>query len=52
MIFEKLNEKYLGDAVKLAQAQYNMEQKHIEALYEKDYKDVLTDLLSEIFKSK
>lgn len=50
MIFEKLNEKYLEDAVKLAQAQYNMEQKHIEALYEKDYKDVLTDLLSNIFK--
>lgn len=50
MIFEKLNEKYLEDAVKLAQAQYNMEQKHIEALYEKDYKGVLTNLLSEIFK--
>jgi len=50
MIFDKLNEKYLEDAVKLAQAQYNMEQKHIEALYQKDYKDVLTDLLSEIFK--
>ncbi|WP_346962429.1 hypothetical protein [Clostridium sp.] len=52
MIFEKLNEKYLEDAVRLAQAQYNMEQKHIEALYEKDYKDVLTDLLSDIFKNK
>jgi len=51
MIFEKLNEKYLEDAVKLAQAQYNMEQKYIEALYEKDYKDVLADLLSNIFKS-
>ena len=35
-----------------AQAQYNMEQKHIEALYEKYYKDVLTDLLSDIFKNK
>lgn len=52
MIFEKLNEKYLEDAVKLAQAQYDMEQKHIEALYEKDYKDVFTDLLSEIFNKK
>jgi ribosomal protein S18 acetylase RimI-like enzyme len=52
MIFEKLNEKYLEDAVKLAQAQYNMEQKHIEALYNKNYKDVLTDLLSDIFKNK
>ena len=52
MIFEKLNEKYLEDAVRLAQAQYNMEQKHIEALYEKNYNDVLTDLLSDIFKNK
>ena len=52
MIFEKLDEKYLEDAIKLAQAQYNMEQKYIEALYEKDYKDILTDLLSEIFKRK
>ncbi|WP_055669618.1 GNAT family N-acetyltransferase [Desnuesiella massiliensis] len=52
MIFEKLNEKYLEDAVKLTQAQYNMEQKHIEALYEKDYKDILTDMLSDIFKNK
>lgn len=52
MIFEKLNEKYLEDAVKLAQAQYNMEQKHIESLYEKNYKDVMTDLLNEIFKRK
>lgn len=50
MIFEKLNEKYLEDAVKLAQAQYNMEQKHIEALYKKDYRDVLTDSLRNIFK--
>lgn len=52
MIFDKLNEKYLEDAVKLAQEQYNMEQKHIEALYEKDYKDVLTALLKEIFENK
>lgn len=51
MIFEKLSEKYLEDAIKLTQAQYNMEQKHIEALYEKDYKDVLTDLLDNIFKN-
>jgi ribosomal protein S18 acetylase RimI-like enzyme len=51
MIFEKLDEKYLEDAVKLTQAQYNMERKHIEALYERDYKDVLTDLLSNIFKN-
>lgn len=52
MIFEKLNEKYIEDAVKLAQAQYNMEQKCIEALYEKDYKEILTALLEDIFKSK
>lgn len=52
MIFEKLNEKYIEDAVKLAQAQYNMEQKQIEALYEKDYKDILTASLGGIFKSK
>lgn len=29
-----------------------MEQKHIEALYEKDYKDILTASLKDIFKSK
>jgi ribosomal protein S18 acetylase RimI-like enzyme len=52
MIFEKLNEKYIEDAVKIAQAQYNMEQKHIEALYEKDYKEILTASLKDIFKSK
>lgn len=52
MIFDKLNEKYLEDAVNLAQEQYNREQKHIEALYEKDYKDVLTDSLKEIFENK
>lgn len=34
MIFEKLNEKYVEDAVKIAQAQYNMEQQQIEALYD------------------
>lgn len=52
MIFDILDEKYLQDAVKLAQAQYNMEQKHIEALYEKDYKEVLTEALSETFEGK
>lgn len=52
MIFEKLNEKYLEDAIKLAQEQYNMEQEYIEALYERGYKDVLTDSISEIFKCK
>lgn len=52
MIFEKLNEKYIEDSVKLAQAQYNMEQKHVEALYEKDYKEILTASLKNIFKSK
>lgn len=51
MIFKKLNEKYIEDAVKLAQAQYNMEQKCIEALYEKDYKEIITALLKDIFKS-
>lgn len=52
MIFEKLNEKYIEDAVKLAQAQYNKEQKHIEALYEKDYKEILSSSLYDIFKNK
>ena len=52
MIFEKLSEKYLEDAVKLAQTQYNMEQKYIEALYKKDYKEVLASSLNEIFKGK
>lgn len=50
MLFEKLNEKYIEDAVNLAQAQYDRERKYIEALYEKDYKVVLTDLLTEMFK--
>lgn len=52
MIFEKLNEKYLEDALKLAQAEYNSEQKQIEALYEKDYKDILINSLNDMFKSK
>jgi len=52
MIFKKLNEKYIEDVVKLAQAQYNKEQKHIEALYEKDYKEILTSSLNDIFKNK
>lgn len=52
MVFEKLNEKYVEDAVKLAQAEYNMEQKHIEALYEKNYHDVLTNSLNDMFKGK
>lgn len=52
MIFEKLNEKYIEDAVKLAQAEYNMEQKQIEALYEKDYKDILTNSLNDMLNSK
>lgn len=51
MIFEKLDEKYLEDAVKLAQSEYNMEQKHSEALYERDYKDVLAASLKDMFKS-
>ncbi|MEG0308519.1 MAG: GNAT family N-acetyltransferase [Clostridium sp.] len=51
MIFEKLNEKYLEDAVRLAQEQYNMEQKYIEALYEREYNAVLNDSLSDLFKS-
>lgn len=52
MIFEKLNEKYIEDAVNLAQTQYNKEQKHIEALYDKDYKEILTASLTDIFKYK
>lgn len=51
MIFEKLNEKYLEDIIKLAQEQYNMAQKHIEALNNKDYKDVLNDSFKDILKS-
>jgi ribosomal protein S18 acetylase RimI-like enzyme len=51
MIFEKLNGKYLEDAVKLAQADYNREQRQIEALYYKDYKDILTSSLNDMFKS-
>ncbi|MEG0774079.1 GNAT family N-acetyltransferase [Clostridium sp.] len=50
MQFEKLNEKYIEDAVKLAQAQYDMEQKHIKALYEKDYKEILTASIQDMFK--
>jgi ribosomal protein S18 acetylase RimI-like enzyme len=50
MVFEKLSEKHIEDAVKLAQAQYDIERKHIEALYEKNYKEVLTEMLSEFFK--
>ena len=46
------NEKYVEDAVKLAQAEYNMEKKQIEALYDKDYKEILTDSLNDMFKSK
>lgn len=38
--------------MKLAQAQYNMEQKHIEALHQKDYKEILTVSLQDIFKGK
>lgn len=38
MVFEKLNEKYVEDAVKLAQAEYDMEKKYVEALYEKDFR--------------
>ncbi|MDF2591204.1 MAG: hypothetical protein K0S75_670 [Clostridia bacterium] len=40
MIFEKLNDKYIEDAVKLAQTQYDMEREHIEVLHEKNYKDI------------
>lgn len=49
MIFDKLNEKYLEDAVRLANAQYNMEQKYVEALYEKGYKDILAHMICEMF---
>jgi len=51
LIFEKLNEKYVEDAVKLAQDDYNREQQKIEALYDKDYKDVFTKSLNNMFKS-
>jgi hypothetical protein len=52
MTFEKLHEKYVEDAVKLAQAEYDMEQRQNDALYEKNYHDVLTNSLNEMFKSK
>ena len=52
MVFEKLNEKYVEDAIKLAQDDYNREQKLVEALYEKDYREILTSSLSDMFKSK
>ncbi len=52
MVFEKLNEKYVEDAVKLAQADYDMERKHVKSLYEKDFKDELTHSLTDTFKSK
>lgn len=52
MIFDKLDEKYIEDAVKVAKKQYDIEQKYIEALYEKDYTDILTDLIYDIFKRK
>jgi hypothetical protein len=50
MIFEKLNDKYIEDAVKLAQTQYDMEREQIEVLHEKNYKDILTASISSIFK--
>ncbi len=52
MIFEKLNEKYLEDAVKLAQADYDMERMHVADLYEKDFRNELTNCLSEILNSR
>ncbi len=51
MIFERLNEKYIEDAVKLAQTQYNREQKYVKALYEKEYKEILTASIQDIFKN-
>jgi len=42
MIFDKLNEKYVEDAVKIAQAAYNMEQTQIEALHQTSYNVILT----------
>jgi ribosomal protein S18 acetylase RimI-like enzyme len=50
MVFDKLNEKYIEDAAKLALWQYNNELSHVEALYEKDYTSVIIDLLNDIFK--
>lgn len=49
MTFEKLNEKYVEDAVKIAQIAYNMEQKQNETLYEKNFQEVLTRSLKELF---
>lgn len=49
MIFDKLSKKYLDDAVNLAKSQYNMQQKYIESLYEKNYTVVLTNLILETF---
>ncbi|SHJ09885.1 Acetyltransferase (GNAT) family protein [Clostridium cavendishii DSM 21758] len=52
MIFDRLDEKYIEDAVRLAKKQYDIEQKYIDALYEKDYTDTLTGLIYDIFKRK
>lgn len=52
VLLEKLNEKYIEDAVKLAQAEYDMEKEHVEALYEKDYKEILTHSLNDMFRGK
>lgn len=52
MIFKKLNEKNVEDAVKLAQADYDMERKYVKTLYEKDFRDELTHFLNDTFKNK
>lgn len=51
MIFDKFSEKYMEDAVKLAQADYDRERKFVNTLYEKDFKDKLTNCLVDLFKS-
>lgn len=52
MVIEKLNEKYIEEAVKLAQADYDMERKYVQALYDNDFKNELTQCLIDAFKCK
>ena len=50
MKFDDLKDKYIDDAVKMAQAHYDKECEATPALYKKDYKDKLADMLGYIFQ--
>lgn len=52
MIIEKLNERYVEDAVSLAQQGYNNERKYVDGLYEKDFKEILTSSIAEMFRGR